>query len=143
MTIHTIYPDEPLTSTQRMKEMKQLTKDPNAAAKARAAEKRANEEAGLKSINIALPTSTTSAKKKPVFKSTLQPEHAADVDSKPAAKLDASDENSDPSGAVRNGWYEERYQPGFATGCDDQDCEVCKDGVIDLGPGDREVTMQD
>ena len=121
-----------------MKEMKQLTKDPNAAAKARAAEKRANEEAGLKSINIALPTSSASTKKKPVFKSTLQPENAADTI---GTTSNVPDSSSDPSGAIRNGWYEDRYQPRYATGCDDEGCRVCSSGVIDLGPCDRDVMM--
>ena len=117
--------------------MRQLTKDPNAAAKARAAEQKANEEAGLKSINISsLSSSTSTGKKKPVFKSTLQPHNAAalgQTESK-ALSLESSmpDENNDPSGAVRNGWYEDRYNPQFTTGCDEAGCEVCREGFIDL-----------
>ncbi|KAK3724159.1 hypothetical protein LTR37_001283 [Vermiconidia calcicola] len=141
---------------KRLKDMRQLTKDPNAAAKARAAEQKANEEAGLKSINISLSSSSTSTaaagKKKPVFKSTLQPHNAAALGqsgdaTKPATTttlLLAPDENNDPSGAVRNGWFEDRYQPQFVTGCDDAGCEVCQGGRIDLGPCEREdVAMKD
>ncbi|KAI7529941.1 hypothetical protein KC331_g14942 [Hortaea werneckii] len=69
---------------KRLKEMKQLTKDPNAASKAER-ERKANEEAGLKSINLSLSGSASGAapggKKKPVFKSTLQPHNAASVGS--------------------------------------------------------------
>ena len=59
--------------------MKQLTKDPNAISKAER-ERKSNEEAGLKSINLSLTSGTGSgaaAKKKPVFKSTLQPHNAS------------------------------------------------------------------
>ena len=65
--------------------MKQLTKDPNAISKAER-ERKANEEAGLKSINLSLTSSTGGAatKKKPVFKSTLQP-HNASVIGQPTA----------------------------------------------------------
>ena len=130
--------------------MRQLTKDPNAAAKARAAEQKANEEAGLKSINIASlsSSSTMSGKKKPVFKSTLQPHNAAVLgqssESKSSANLDSEvpDQNSDPSGAVRNGWYEDRYRPRFVTGCDDEGCEVCRGGSVDLGAGDEDMVMR-
>lgn len=103
--------------------MKQLTKDPNAAAKAQAAERRANEESGLKSINISLNPSGSSTKKKPVFKSTLQPQNAAAVPSAPDPAVSTTVDD-DPSGAVRNGWYEDRYDPKFVTGCE-EDCPVC------------------
>ena len=127
--------------------MRQLTKDPNAAAKARAAEQKANEESGLKSINLSL-SSTGSTKKKPVFKSTLQPHNAAalgQTESNVAAHLgsEVPDENNDPSGAIGNGWHEDRYQPQFVTGCDDEGCQICKGGTIDLGPCDRDVAMRD
>ena len=127
--------------------MRQLTKDPNTAAKARAAEQKANEEAGMKSINISLSSSNSSGKKKPVFKSTLQPHNAAalgQTESKPVG-IDSSlsTENTDPSGAVRNGWYEERYQPQFVTGCDDDSCEMCRRGYIDLRPCNVDQAMKD
>ncbi|KAK5128462.1 hypothetical protein LTR85_003130 [Meristemomyces frigidus] len=76
---------------KRLKEMKQLTKDPNATTKAER-ERKANEEAGLKSINLSLSggaSGATSSKKKPVFKSTLQPHNAA-VIGQPAALPTAS-----------------------------------------------------
>ena len=130
--------------------MRHLTKDPNAAAKARAAEQKANEEAGLKSINLSSLPSTSasgsSGKKKPVFKSTLQPHNAPALglsEAKTSVKLgDFADENNDPSGAVRNGWFEDRYQPQFITPCEDDGCGVCKGQPIDLGPCDREVDMR-
>ena len=138
---------------RRLKEMKTMTRDPNAAAKARAAEQKANEEAGLKSINISLSstasgTATASTKKKPVFKSTLQPHNAAVLgqsgqsgDARSTSVDTGSLDVDDPSGAVRNGWFEERYQPRFVTGCDDEGCRVCAKGFIDLGPGDGDEVM--
>lgn len=137
-----------LTEQQRLKEMRQLTKDPNAAAKARAAEQRANEEAGMKSINLSSISSSTSAsgKKKPVFTSTLQPHNAAILgqsETKSTLGLDVPDENNDPTGAVSNEWYEERYQPQFVTGCDDESCQKCQGGFLDLGPVNRDVEMKD
>lgn len=115
---------------QRLKEMRHLTKDPNAAAKARASEQKANEEAGLKSINISLSGSGTT-KKKPVFKSTLQPEAGATTETKPVGSL--AEGLSDASGAVANGWFEERYRPQFVNGCEEEGCRVCEGGRIDLG----------
>ncbi|KAF2210583.1 hypothetical protein CERZMDRAFT_99199 [Cercospora zeae-maydis SCOH1-5] len=97
---------------KRLKEMRNLTKDPSAAARQRAAEERANAESGIKSISLAgAGTSTASSgKKKPVFKSTLQSKDA------PAAPVklveDAADDTTDPSGAVRNGWADRAYKPG-------------------------------
>jgi hypothetical protein len=41
-----------------------------------------------------------------------------------------ANEENDPSGAVRNGWYHQRYDPEFITGCDSS-CRACK------GKGDR------
>ncbi|EMC92865.1 hypothetical protein BAUCODRAFT_27192 [Baudoinia panamericana UAMH 10762] len=115
---------------KRLKEMKQLTKDPNAASKARDAERRANEEAGLKSINLSLPASVPgTTKKKPVFKSTLQPHNAAVLGQQaPVTSQDSSisravDEawlkeyNADPSQMVANGWANEAYDPRFPSIC--------------------------
>lgn len=131
--------------------MRSMTKDPNAAAKARAAEQKANEEAGLKSINISLSSSsstTPSGKKKPVFKSTLQPHNAAALgqssqsgEARPTSVDAGSLDADDPSGAARNGWFEERYQPRFVTGCDDEGCRVCEKGFIDLGTEDGDEVM--
>lgn len=121
--------------------MRKLTRDPNAAAKARAAEQRANEEAGLKSINIST-TAAPQQKKKPVFKSTLQPHNAAKigVEAKPMSVGGVVKEGEgDPSGAVRNGWVEDRYQPRFVTGCEDEECGLCSGGRLDIGVGDVEM----
>jgi len=110
--------------------MRQLTKDPNAAAKARAAEQRANEEAGMKSINLSSIASGNagSGKKKPVFKSTLQPQNAA-ILQQPEVKsnvdYDLSEKDDDPFGAIANGWYQDRYELDFAADCECQGCNVC------------------
>lgn len=60
--------------------MKQLTRDPNAAAKAER-ERKANEATGLKPISLSTAGagsgSGVAKGKKPVFKSTLQPQNAA------------------------------------------------------------------
>ena len=127
--------------------MRQLSKDPNAAAKAREAERKANEESGLKSINISLATSAgnstgVAGKKKPVFKSTLQPHNAAVLGQQPpmttsdptpsAATTGSRSRVSDDeywetaTHAKANGWYEDAYDPlaGATMGaliCDD--CE--------------------
>ena len=134
--------------------MRQLTKDPNAAAKARLAEQRAQEESGLRKIDpgsLKMPLPSSGVKKKPVFKSTLQPHNAAalgkSIGTTPAeGNVSMADElANDPSGAIRNGWYEDRYQPQFVTGCDDPRCGVCKDSgkgrMMDLGPCNRDVAM--
>lgn len=115
--------------------MRQLTKDPAAAAKAREAERN---EAGMKSVNISL--SSSSGKKKPVFKSTLQPHNAASLGQSESISMSGNvpNENNDPPGAIRNGWYEDRYRPQFVTGCDEDGCGICRGGVIDLGPCPRE-----
>lgn len=64
---------------KRLKEMRNLTKDPSAAARQRAAEEKANAESGLKSVALGTITNNSTkgaaeggGKKKPVFKSTLQ-----------------------------------------------------------------------
>jgi hypothetical protein len=123
--------------------MRNLTRDPNAAANARAAEKRANEEAGLKSID--LPSAATSGsasgqgvKKKPVFKSTLQPHNAPAPETEGKAAdapgVDFEDDD-DPSGAIRNGWADDAYDPEFVMGCEDEGCSVCVNGQIYVGGG--------
>lgn len=74
-----------------------------------------NEESGLKSVSIALPGSGSSGsvKKKPVFKSTLQPQNASVVPSKPLGVelgkggADAYDLNK----AIANGWADDQYDP--------------------------------
>lgn len=116
-----------------------MTKDPNAAAKRAAEQQRANDEAGIKTIDLASITSSASAsssavKKKPVFKSTLQPQTAVALGLGEAKSLNLGDEDVDPSGAVENGWAEDAYDPRFVVGCEDPRCGVCKDGVFDLGP---------
>ncbi|KAF2769668.1 hypothetical protein EJ03DRAFT_351164 [Teratosphaeria nubilosa] len=115
---------------KRLKEMKQLTKDPNAASKAER-ERKANEEAGLKTINLNLSSAgaAPAAKKKPVFKSTLQPQNATSFaqsseiemrdgggnDNDFEADLEAAYE-ADIAQARTNGWWGEMYDPRFPSG---------------------------
>jgi hypothetical protein len=65
--------------------MRAMTKDPSAAQKQRLAESRS--ASGLKSVSIPLSSTgqpqTASGKKKPVFKSTLQPQNVAALPSQP------------------------------------------------------------
>ncbi|KAK4956371.1 hypothetical protein LTR10_005895 [Elasticomyces elasticus] len=116
---------------KRLKEMKQLTKDPNAASKAREAERKANEEAGLKSINLSGAAAGSTTKKKPVFKSTLQPHNAAVVNQTPAPSAASRDVvmadaghddwmkeyNEDPAQMHANGWAQDQYDPRFPADC--------------------------
>lgn len=103
---------------KRLKEMRNLTKDPSAAARQRAAEERVNSESGLKSISVPLSGSgggagSTGLKKKPVFKSTLQPQNASIVTSRP---LDMSlGGDLDLNRAVANGWKDQAYDPAHPT----------------------------
>ncbi|KAF7191960.1 G patch domain-containing protein 8 [Pseudocercospora fuligena] len=102
---------------KRLMEMRKLTKDPSAAARARAAEERQNAESGLKSISVPLGGSSASSgqsgvKKKPVFKSTLQPQNAAIVPAKPQPQ-GASPE--DPALAIYYGWHDRAYDPEYPT----------------------------
>ncbi|EME41919.1 hypothetical protein DOTSEDRAFT_82071 [Dothistroma septosporum NZE10] len=93
---------------RRLKETRQMTKDPGAAARAREAD---SQNSGLKSI--ALPSGgggSTGLKKKPVFKSTLQPQNASVVPVK--VELGEKGEEWDLNGAVRNGWKEDEYDLG-------------------------------
>ncbi|WPH02924.1 Hypothetical protein R9X50_00579400 [Acrodontium crateriforme] len=122
---------------KRYQDMKQMSKDPNAAAKARAAEQRANEEAGLKAINLASAKSSmpsSSGKKKPVFKSTLQPHNAAAItpssNGSPSGGVGSDDQ--DLSNAKANGWWEARYRPEVITACE----EFCGEHCVDCGGKD-------
>ncbi|KAK5118110.1 hypothetical protein LTR62_004157 [Meristemomyces frigidus] len=123
---------------KRLKDLQQLTKDPNAAAKARESERKANEEAGLKTINLNLSGAGSGApKKKPVFKSTLQPHNAAALGQSTslprtggadAEMSDAGDDawiteyNSDPTQMKADGWEAERFDPRFPAG----ECQRCR-----------------
>ncbi|KAK3679424.1 hypothetical protein LTR78_000985 [Recurvomyces mirabilis] len=138
---------------KRLKDLQQLTKDPNAASRARESERKANEEAGIKSINLNLSgAGSSSSKKKPVFKSTLQPHNAAafgqsttssslsgagagiaEVEmSEPADESWIEEWNADPSQMKANGWEAERFDPRFPAG----ECGRCRrrcegHGVLD------------
>lgn len=71
-----------------------------------------NEEAGLKSVSVSLPgaASTGPAKKKPVFKSTLQPQNASVVPAKPL-DVGLGKSSHDLNAAVANGWANDQYDP--------------------------------
>lgn len=98
--------------------MKSLTKDPNAAARQRAAEEKANENAALKSVSMPLSglgSSTAGGKKKPVFKSTLQPQNAA-LAPKAMGEVDLlGTRTEDWNSAVANGWSGDVYDPEKVT----------------------------
>ena len=68
----------------------------------------------MKTIDLSA-ASAAAPKKKPVFKSTLQPQNAAAVPAAPtpttATMEELPTEDEDPSGMVRNGWAEEAYDP--------------------------------
>lgn len=83
-----------------------------------------NEEAGLKSVNISLPGSGSngSVKKKPKFKSTVQPQNGNVVPAKPldVERKKGSDAN-DLNKAVANGWADDQYDPAKIMKYDDDD----------------------
>lgn len=139
--------------------MRQMSKDPTAASRARAAEAKASEESGgLKSINLSLSGVPNSApgKKKPVFKSTLQPQNAATLGQTQAqappqpqpgesearresgvqgaggqTEDDVDLDPEDGSSAKAEGWSKDRYRPQFPTGCSDPNCHMCEKGFLD------------
>lgn len=99
--------------------MKSLTKDPNAAARQRAAEEKANENAALKSVSMPLSGlgsgGTVGGKKKPVFKSTLQPQNAG-LAPKAVGEVDLLGSRAeDWNAAVANGWASDAYNPENVT----------------------------
>lgn len=106
--------------------MKQLTKDTNATLRSKPSSSNNNSE--IQSISL---TPSGAPKKKPVFKAIGSSSSAAPA-ALPAAltgALDVKDpstanEENDLSGAVRNGWYEERYEPDVVSGCE-RGCGVC------------------
>jgi hypothetical protein len=81
-----------------------------------------------------MPKSTTSTgpKKKPVFKAiggssqalSAMPISALGVSTLDPSRPETANEDNDPSGAVRNGWYAERYDPRVISGCG-SDCRAC------------------
>lgn len=102
---------------KRLMEMRKLTKDPSAAARARAAEERQNAQSGLKTISMPLGGAGGSAgqsgvKKKPVFKSTLQPQNAAAVPVKSDRPWPSLE---DPTLSIYYGWQDKAYDPEYPT----------------------------
>lgn len=112
--------------------MKQLTKDTGGTLKS----KSSNLNSEIQPIKLstssasAATTSDAPKRKKPVFR-TIGSSNA-ETTTGPAAlngQLNVNDpstanEENDPSGAVRNGWYSQRYDPGFITGCE-PGCGAC------------------
>jgi hypothetical protein len=139
-----------------------MTKDPNAAAKQRQSEARSNAEGGLKSVSIPLSSSAAAsssggpAKKKPVFKSTLQPQNAAVIPPSAGPTLASSGSGApsiasavntaavneamakDWNLAVANGWDDDVYDP---TKDDGEDGDEFED--VDMGQLAREFAEMD
>jgi hypothetical protein len=108
--------------------MKQLTKDTGGSLKSKSS-------ASSEIQPIKLSTSTTLAnsdapKRRPIFRTIGSSNAEATTSSATlSGQLDVNDpstanEENDPSGAVRNGWYSQRYDPEFITGCDSS-CGAC------------------
>jgi len=118
-----------LRSPQRFKEMKQLTKDTGGSLKSKSS-------ASSEIQPIKLSTSTTlvysdAPKRRPVSrplgwsnKKAATMSLATLSDQLDVNNPSTATEENDPSGAVRNGWYSQRYDPKFITGCDSS-CGAC------------------
>lgn len=109
--------------------MKQLTKDTGGNLKSKSSQ--SNSEIQPIKLSTSATASTSDApRKKPVFRaigSSNAPTTTGPTTL--AGQLDVNDpstatEENDPSGAVRNGWYADRYEPEFISGCS-SDCTVC------------------
>jgi hypothetical protein len=115
--------------SQRLKEMKQLTRDTGGSLKSRSSE--ANSEIQRISLSTSTAASASDApRRRPVFRAIGSSN--AQATTGPATltgQLDVKNPSTataenDPSGAVRNGWYSQRYEPEFISGCG-KDCSVC------------------
>lgn len=106
--------------------MKQLTKDTGGGLRGKSTNSGNNE---IQSISLA-PGKSGAPKKKPVFKAIGSSNAApAALPASLTGALDVNDpstatEENDPSGAVRNGWYADRYEPELISGCDSS-CGAC------------------
>lgn len=107
--------------SKRLKEMKQLTRGTGTSSS------RSKGSGELQTIS--LPSTTNSSKKQPGFSAVGQP--AAPSNFIPLASGLEHDEESgekgdddDQSGAVRNGWASEAYDPAFVSGCGSE-CRAC------------------
>lgn len=102
--------------------MKQLTKDTGGSLKPKSSSNSEIQPIRLSTSTTA--TTTDAPRRRPVFR-TIGSSNA-EATTGPATlsgQLDVNDpstanEENDPSGAVRNGWYAQRYDPEFITGCD-------------------------
>ena len=102
--------------------MKQLTKDTGGSLKPKSSG--SSEIQPIKLSTSKTATNSDAPKRKPVFR-TIGSSNA-EATAGPATlsgQLDVNNpstanEENDPSGAVRNGWYSQRYDPMFITGCD-------------------------
>nr|OQO29292.1 hypothetical protein B0A51_04086 [Rachicladosporium sp. CCFEE 5018] len=116
---------------KRLKEMKSLTRDPSLNQPSAFTSRSTNAQSGeLRSLALPAITPTTGAKKKPVFRTVGAPAPstatttATTVGSLPGLTGLAGLAGGDESGAVRNGWASEAYDPAVVSGCSD-DCGVC------------------
>lgn len=104
--------------------MKQLTRDPNAAAK----REKEKESSALKSINLSL---ASGAKKKApaVFKSTFRQQAAP----APVQSAVVPNEDVEMGGIGTGGDGEDLYDPRFVTGCEST-CPACHGAVKCIEP---------
>lgn len=128
-----------MSPLQRLKDMKQLTRDTNAASRAREKEK---DDSVMKSINMPL---STAPKNKPVFTSafiTKEPPKAAqappaastedfqtgDIKQTGVANNADSTQSNEGKGKGKRGRGDEPYDPRYVTGCS-ADCPACHGAV--------------
>jgi hypothetical protein len=108
--------------------MKQLTKDTGGSLKSKSSA--SSEIQPIKLSTSSTLSNSDAPKRRPVFRTIGS--SSAETTTSPATmsgQLDVNNpatatEENDPSGAVRNGWYSQRYDPEFITGCDSS-CGTC------------------
>lgn len=110
--------------------MKQLTKDTGGNLKSKSSQSNSEIQPIKLSTSSASATTSDAPRRKPVFRAIGSSNAEATTGSATlTGQLNVNDpstanEENDPSGAVRNGWYSQRYDPGFITGCDPS-CGAC------------------
>ncbi|OQO10689.1 hypothetical protein B0A48_03989 [Cryoendolithus antarcticus] len=110
---------------KRLKEMKSLTRDPSLNQPSASTSRSTKGGDGeLRSLALPPTTPATGAKKKPVFRTVGAAPSAPTSSTPSAAPVSSLMGGGDESGAIRNGWASEAYDPGVVNGCSD-DCGVC------------------
>lgn len=110
--------------------MKQLTKDTGGNLKSKSSQSNSEIQPIKLSTSPASATTSDAPRRKPVFRAIGSSNAEATTGSATlTGQLNVNDpstanEENDPSGAVRNGWYSQRYDPGFITGCESS-CGAC------------------